>query len=223
MKDDRTLRWQAGFTLLELLVALCILSLLASLAAGVLNLGSRVWERTSERLEAVDDSYGTQAFLRRILERIYPAWINDVDHRHIDFDGNRESIIFLEALPSILAPSGYSRTSLTVDGDTGERRVILSLQDLSGHSFQQLVLLTHLQDLAFSYYGRDTTGDADEKSRARWHSEWRNEQRLPGLIKISVVFPPGDLRHWPDLTVAPRIDVDALCLPDPISHGCEGR
>ena len=38
-----------------------------------------------------------------------------------------------------------------------------------------------------------------------WVSAWRAPD-LPTLVRISLRFPAGDARHWPDIVAAPLLD-----------------
>ena len=210
----------AGFTLLELLVSLTVLGFIAALAAGALDLGSRVWERTSGTVEALDEAFGAQDFLRELLAATYPAPRGEPGRNTVEFTGTRHSIEFRAPSPLSQTSHGYVPMRLFVDDERNNRRLVLSVGEGGGEGGgdRRLVLLDRLQEAAFGFFGTDDGGT----TRA-WREDWTDRQRLPGLIRVSISFAPTDPRAWPDLTIAPVVDVDALCRPDPVSGGCEGR
>lgn len=210
-----------GFTLIELLAALSVLALLASLAAGALRLGGRIWDRTSSDLEALDEAFAAQDLLRRLLTRVYPAPVGEPGSIHVAFDGTADAIAFRAASPLPSATDGYVPMALLVDREGGRFRLVLSVSD--GGRDRRLVLLDRLSGATFDYYRSPRHDEIGMPRSGEWRARWQAEQWLPGLIRLSVSFPPGDPRWWPDLIVAPKVDVDALCRPDPLSHGCEGR
>ena len=46
-------------------------------------------------------------------------------------------------------------------------------------------------------------GYAADSTAQHWLPVW-NGTGLPPLIRISLVFPPGDHRQWPDIIAAPK-------------------
>jgi len=52
---------------------------------------------------------------------------------------------------------------------------------------------------------------------------WTLPSRLPRLVRVKIEFPDGDARFWPELLVAPRIDVDVGCVYDALTKRCRGR
>ena len=55
-------------------------------------------------------------------------------------------------------------------------------------------LLRGVQGVEASYWPHGTT--------PRWLPSW-NQAALPALVRLRIVFPPGDRRRWPDMVVAP--------------------
>ena len=79
-------------------------------------------------------------------------------------------------------------------------------------------ILTDIAELSFSYYGR-ADGDKDRF----WHESWLEQSHMPELVRIKIATLHAGSQPWPDLVVAPRIDVDANCLLDLLTRGCRGR
>jgi len=79
-------------------------------------------------------------------------------------------------------------------------------------------LLTDIEHLELSYFGRAPSGDA-----AQWHRNWSQQSSLPQLVRIQVRFHAGDTRLWPELLVAPRISADVTCTYDTLTKRCRGR
>jgi len=67
---------QAGFTVVELLVALTLFSLLCTLLFGNVRFGLKAWQRGLAHTERVDHSMIVQNLLRRIIGEVYPLFIN---------------------------------------------------------------------------------------------------------------------------------------------------
>lgn len=198
-------RRDAGFTLLEIVVALAVLGiLLATLTQGV-RFGLAAFDRqdrmvaTGSRLEAVDRT------LRRLIEQLDPGTTTDGD----TVVGTHHGLAFRSSLPMSVSAAvpgqpdgsptdGPADLRLSIDH---EHRLIL---DWLPHRHavptgptpppHVETLLTGLERLDISYYGDGI-----------WLNEW-SQNKPPRLIRIRLVFPDGDPRHWPDLVAAPARD-----------------
>ena len=73
MKRDAISRAsEAGFSLVELLVSLVLLSMVAAILASGLSLGQIVWRRSEEHVQASRAMFDAQAALRRLLDNMQP-------------------------------------------------------------------------------------------------------------------------------------------------------
>src|SRR5580693_8593167 len=86
-------RKSAGFTLVELLVALALFSLLTLALFGSVRFGTAAWARVTSHAEENDASIHAQDLLRHLIEDAYPLFLSDdPTQRHIDFNGSRRSL-----------------------------------------------------------------------------------------------------------------------------------
>ena len=190
---------QAGFTLIELIVALAVLALVTGLVGAALSLGTRGLDR-ADRVQARLAAIGpAQAFVRNRLETALPrVW--PTDRGEIAFDGTAERIDFVAALPPHLAVGGDH--ALRLELAAGELRA--SWQPLSGGGAGFADVLAdrapHPLDglgasARFAFFGPARPGEPPS-----WQSAWQGRDRLPALIRLTA---PG--AGWPDLVVAPRV------------------
>ena len=111
----------AGFTLVELLIALTLVGLLATLVFGGVRLAARAWGRTDDRAAEAADRWAVANVLRDAIAGAYPAFASsDPRDRTIAFDGEAGSLTLLAPLPQAIAagvtvahgrsPAGPSRT-----------------------------------------------------------------------------------------------------------------
>ena len=194
-------RGDAGFTLLEIVVALVVLGiLLATLSNGV-RFGLAAYDRqdgmvaTAGRLEAVDRS------LRRLLTLLDPGTPTDGN----SVVGTHHALVFRAPLPPAAADhavgvpaDGLSDLRLSVDD---RHRLVLAwlphrhvLPTGPAPPPHETVLLENVERIDVDYWGKEA-----------WHQQW-HETRTPALIRIRIVFPDNDPRHWPDIVVAPLRD-----------------
>lgn len=193
----------AGFTLLELLVGLVVLGfLIAGLGQG-LRLGLSAWDVQSRIVEARDQLDSTDRALRQLLTHIEPG----VGARSIRFSAKPDRLDFRSELPSTVTLA-TRRIDASLLVDTRHRLVLRwtprlherALGDLDKE--QETELLEGVAQIEFSYrHPADANGRGGE-----WRQEWL-EPMLPGLIKVHLVFPKNDGRHWPDIVIAPALDL----------------
>lgn len=57
-----------------------------------------------------------------------------------------------------------------------------------------------VQSVAFFYFG-----NSDPNRAPAWHVEWRNQPRLPLLVRVHIAFADRKRAQWSDLVVAPHV------------------
>lgn len=214
-----------GFSLVELLVALAILSLMFAMASGGLTFGARVWERTYAGSDATEDLVLVDRFLRRTISSIYPYMVDvDFKTRYVDFSGEAQRMRFIgPALPQ-MQHTGLTRYEIGGRAADGGQKLVLrwcpidscrSEADFLNHA-SEVDILDDTGAVAFRYGANDGIGDD-------WQMSWTRRERLPDRIQVS--FDRDDTRGgaWPVLVASPRVDQDARCVFDPISKKCRGR
>jgi general secretion pathway protein J len=218
------LRNQAGFTLIEALVAVTLLGLLSIALTRGLWFGVDAWARGSAHSDQLSRILAVQGLLRDVVGQAYPYFLSaDPTHTYVDFEGTSESLVLLAPAPVAFGSAGRSRFRLSVVKRDGRSDLIMTSQaELAAadapSTVEKKTLLTGAATVAFSYVGnlRSDTG-------AGWHDRWIGQTALPQLLRIRVRFPEGDSRLWPDLVIAPRIAADVGCVYDQLTKQCRGR
>jgi general secretion pathway protein J len=213
---------EAGFTLVELLVALALFSLLCTLLFGNVRFGMRAWQYGAAHAEQVDHTLVVQGLLRRIIEEAYPLFLTgDPTHPHVDFNGKRTSLDFLSPAPNAAGPGPRYRFRVTADKVGGKTDfVMMSRPELVSAEDANIrtVLLADVERVEFSYFGA-TLSD----STAQWRDDWMQQAAAPQLVRVRTWFPAHDGRTWPDLLVTPRISADVNCVYDALTKRCRGH
>jgi general secretion pathway protein J len=217
---DRRAGTDSGFTLVETLVALVVVSLLSAALYQAFLLGNRAWTGLSARAAAIDEIAVAQRLLRQLLEQSYPLPAPTAQGFRVDFRGERSSITFWTPPPDIWRyPGGYIPARISMRETEGGKQLVLSLSELNGaqRTTEDVVLLRGLDTVTFEYFG--PAGSA----APAWTPSWTDRAVQPGLVRLRVTFPDGDRRRWPDLVVNPKITLDAECVHDPLTQRCRGR
>jgi len=206
-----------GFTLIEVLVAFTLLSLVLAITFGGLRLGARAWQSGEEAVERVEEFHTTYALLRRFVARAYPlTWGDALADRRFAFVGEEDSFSFVALFPSY--PSLPGPQLVTVETEESDEGESLRLrwkpfepdedETRDADPVEDHILVEAPVMATFAYFG-DPEGGEDRD----WRDSWEAETAFPQLVRLSVV--PSDGRvPWPDLVLPVAIDMDVDCLFD---------
>lgn len=205
---------EAGFTLMELLVAMALLGLLSLALFSGIRLGARSWDTGTRRMEQLNDVEVAQSLLRRQLGTARGLTLFDADDRNgSSFVGAPDSLFFAAPLPAHRGIGGPYGFALRIVRRPGGRDLVLAWRlhrpeqepSVTGEFEEETVLLSDVADVAFEYYG------APERNREPdWFERWNGADGMPLLVRVEVEFPAGDGRSWPMLTVAPALSEPSL-------------
>ena len=200
--EDRR-RKTSGFTLLELLVALLLLSAIFLLLTSGLQFGTKIWNSSEPQLGGVAETVTVQQLLRRVLSGAGPLIFEDTNlHRRVFFVGNEHSVRFIAPVPERLGVGGlYEVAIYATDGDKPRNRLVMTwrlVRQAEQPSETQVkerrsVLMDRITQIRFAYFGHQGL-----KEPARWYNEW-DGLALPTAIRLRVTFNDG--APWPDLVV----------------------
>ncbi len=192
---------EAGFTLLEILVALVVLGfLMRGLAEGT-RFGRRAGETATTLVDRGADMDAMERVLRALIEVADPGDVNDP----VPFHGQPRTLTFVSRLPASAAGAFVTRNAEMALGVDSKHRLVLRWS-LHPHAErltkpeppQETVLLEGVDHIAFSYQRGQGQGGG-------WVETWEQQPTLPRLVRVTVEFPKDDRRHWPALEVGPML------------------
>lgn len=215
-----------GFTLLELMIALVLMSLILMLLFAGLDLGSRSWQKSNQKTQRQSSERLTFDYLRRTLGGMRNEHLIEGDKTEPLFSGEHHSLRWVGPTASQAGIGGASLFRLELHGDEEEETVLLLKR-----------WLYHPEVLEqASAKGRDWRTPASEKETpaadeqvsgvrysehrllsgatqmeldyygsqqrgipSEWHHEWKAPRKLPLLIRLRLHYPD---RVTPPLVVA---------------------
>ena len=188
---------EAGFTLLEILVALVVLGfLLVGLSEGT-RFGLRAWDTETRLVERQSDLDGADRLLRGLVAQAAPGAPNDPP----PFHGEKHRVEFLTRLP--VAGEGLpTRDAEVALGVDQQHRLVLRWAPrphaerlTPAAPPRETVLLEGLDHIDVSYARWPEQGGG-------WVDTW-DLPSVPALVRITLAFPKDDRRHWPVIETAP--------------------
>jgi len=217
----------AGFTLIELVVALALLALISGMLFGSLSMGARAWDGGEAKAADVSSMRQAQAFLREQIEAELPLRVKKGAELPLMFAGESNEIRYAAALPPRVQDGGayFFRLAVAKNGEKSQLILERTIPDPAATQNPEFtdaehsVLADGIAELKVSYYGRDANAaDVDAPS---WRDRWDDKQRLPLLMRIEVTPVKG--ARWPPLVVEPRRAPESACASyDPVHNRCVG-
>lgn len=207
------MRGSRGFTLVELLLALVLMSMLLALAYGGLRASTRATDKGQEILEESGRIRMAHQFVRKQLNQMATLTFaeNEADGTRVMFQGDTKKIRFVAPMPGYLGFGGPQVQELAiVSGDEGEM-LVLSHALLQGFEEENLyvrdpiVLIDKIDSADFNFLGRNEEGELNP-----WVGQWERTETLPVSVSLDIEFTEDVYLKWPLLTASVRVDATAL-------------
>jgi general secretion pathway protein J len=208
-------RAQGGFTLMEVLIAATLLSVMLVIITGTLRVGADSWNAGEERMAKASRLFIVGNFLRTHLGAMLPL-AGTIRNGQMEpaFRGGRDTLAYVAAMPEQVRAAGIFRFELYLskNGDTQDLRVAIKPYQggpdtgETAETVDDLALVEGVRSLKLAYLSRrEPAGSLDmtrpQIQRQEWQEEW-TENQLPAAIRIDLA-PEGE-DPWPSLFIAPR-------------------
>jgi general secretion pathway protein J len=197
-----------GFTLVELLVAIMILTLFMTASMGAVRIASRSWEAGHSRANATEEMRAVADFLRRQFAQMPPLTWSDGNEKRLMFSGNEKRLRFVASAPQFAPGAGmliYTLAAETID-DVDTLTLSYAPFDPGNEKFgeplysEQVTLATGFDAVSFDYYGSATEDDSPS-----WTHRWRRDaERYPAVIRLRTREDDNGT-GWPDLVYTVRL------------------
>lgn len=188
-----------GFTLLELLVVMALLSLLMLGMGSALRSTARVEQGVDARLARADAMRVTSEFLRTVLSRVsarqgVPSEARPDAHA---FAGSADSLWWLGVMPARHGAGGMHHFRLGIEA----AGLVLRYQAWRGEALpdwdraESQLLLAGATRLALRF-------EDDRHMPSRWVDDWTAPEALPRRVSLAVGTPS---EAWPAIVVQMRL------------------
>lgn len=194
-------RLQAGLTLVEVIVALAVLSLIVLALGASLRGLSQSAARVDQRVDAIDEMRVGIAFLRDVLERTSPVRVSGPERRLL-FDAGEASLAWVAVMPARFGAGGRFAFRLATEPlDDGSQGLVLRYAPWSAEATafpdwaqaEHRVLAHRVESLALAYGGQ---GLAEG-----WQAGWIDKDKLPPRLRLDLTTAGG---AWPPVVLPVR-------------------
>ena len=207
-----------GFTLLELLISLVLISLVSLGVYGALGFGADALERGTSRSIENQRVRAALALIVRKLKSAYPLMLLVDGERLVYFFGGEEELRFVASAdrPEI---GGLEKVSYFIKEDEdGEHGLWMRIsaptlpadlaEEREGSLYLEAEVLSDVDELVWEYFGQRQNEDEEA-----WHESWNGEEepKLPQAVRLSWRAQVSNLpNEW-------RIEVP-IQVQDPVSE-----
>lgn len=214
-----TFRHAMGFTLIEVLIAMTLLSIMVVLLFTSMRICAQSWEQGENKITDVNEVAVVYNFFQRHLSLAIPLWndfltqndpnaasqlesggLTENENKIFSFQGKKQFLQFVSAFPASAGRSGMQLFSIQPQQQDGEQVINVTLTPFfpvaEGEEWrpEEVVLLRHVSDFTLSYFGA-----ADAGSDGSWQDEWLEKDVQPQLVKISINTTNGVF--WPEMII----------------------
>ena len=186
-----------GFTLLELIVAFTMLSLILVMILGALRLGSASWERGEAQSEKYQKMRMVSSLLSQQVKSAFPYKIKatKAESDYIAYLGSRDSLRFVSTF-SMKAKKSEGLVFVIYRaeerGSSGKRLMLCEQRVLNKDFLEEtpeeekfFPLLEGLSDFGFEYFQ-----DEEEEENGEWVESWdgKDKMELPLQVRMTAYW-----------------------------------
>ena len=201
-RASRRVARQSGFTLLELLIAITILSLFMTASMGAVRIASKSWAAGQERTDLTEEMRSVTDFLRRQFAQMPPLKIGEGKDQRLAFSAAETGLRFVAPGPQYSLGAGLFIFTLAGETIDGNRSLTLryapfdpdSERFVQPESSEAMILAWGFEEISFQYYGAQT-----EKEAPAWHGLWNADADYYPLAVRIRTRKSTDGEGWPDL------------------------
>lgn len=206
-------RRAGGFTLVELLLAITLLSILLGLAYGGFRASTRAADRGQDILQESSRLRLAHQFVHRQINQMLPMSFSSAEDgdEPMVFEGSTNRIRYVGPMPGYLGFGGPQVQELSiVNGEEG-MALVLSHALLQGFEESRMterapiMLIDGIESATFMFQGRDELGEPSS-----WQANWDETHMLPLAVSLQMEFDEDAHMGWPELIASVKIDGMAI-------------
>ena len=207
LKINNTKHQQTGFSLLEMLIAFSLVSLLFLALFASFHTVARSWESSEKRMKKIEDRQIISMWLQTQLQqmvvlKLKPSIENPANY---SFVGEKKMLRFTALLQPMQQKGGLYFIELFVQAtqqNTQQQTLAMRYApyrpDISWEeAFDKTVSVPIYQDFhrfSFAYLQIESTDGT-----AKWLEQWNDQQRFPRLLKIRLEASQSE--PWADIII----------------------
>jgi general secretion pathway protein J len=181
----RFLIGQRGFTLLELVIAIALLSMIVLIIAGAMRLGFRSTESGQKKIEALERFRTSLNIIESQVQSAFSIRQTGLklDESFTQFKGDRSSMQFRSTYSLLGGSRGPVLMVYAVREESGGMKALFGTESsvAAPDSAKEVRLVEKAGDIYFEYF---VIGPTDEKGK--WSFEWTSKDTIPDKVRLNI-------------------------------------
>ena len=185
-----------GFTLIEILIALSLLSVMMLMLFAGLRIGAKSWDKGENKLVQVTEMTSVHNFFHNQLAASLPLWDDFTEKKkQFSFQGTSTTLQFVASLPASSKRLGLQRFNIRLENNKIEVAVKPFYPSLDSNKWkiEAVTLVDKIARLNITYFGNESI-----KETPQWQTSWQYDH-LPKLISIEIESLKKN--YWPTIVL----------------------
>jgi general secretion pathway protein J len=199
-------RLAKGFTLIEVLIAMTLLSLMVVLLFASLKICAESWEKGESKMADSNQVAVVYHFFQQHLATAQPLRddFSVKEQSTLAFQGEGQSLQFVGEFPASAGKAGAQLFSLRLqEFDDGKAIVVAlkpfyPLEEGKEPPKEEVVLIKRVRSLELAYLGDDGMG-----GESSWQNQWLERETQPQLVKVRIELESAIF--WPEMVIELKV------------------
>jgi type II secretory pathway component PulJ len=211
MIDEDPVNREAGFTLLDVLVALVVAGLAGSILIGLVSFVDRTSARVSTKMQMTEGLLAVKQIFLSLNQQAFSPSFNDPSGSRPR--GTEAEFSIRTQGPRILGLDRATVFHLASKPAGNSEQLILTWQDPGTSVEHREVILPDVEEAVFAYLGREKASET-----RTWRSSWQANDAQLEAVRLSVRT--RTMRAPIDIVAPVRATLPSACLRNPRHPGC---
>lgn len=190
--DTSTAASSQGFTLLELMISIVLLSVIILIIFSAARLGFRSIDIGGKKIEGLERNRNSMNIINAQVQSMAPLTYtapNAKNPRPNYFKGDGGHLQFSTNYSIWGGERGHVVVSYRVESDNNGKQGLYAAENTVGvEDYKETKLLDSLEKLSFEYFYK---GPTDEKGG--WIEEWTDDTAIPVKIRLNIIIGRSDI------------------------------
>jgi general secretion pathway protein J len=173
-----------GFTLLEVLVSIALITLIVAIVGASMRMGYRSIEKGENKATALERFKVSLSLMDAQIQSAMPLKTTDDEINRYLFEGKKDSLKFASNYSLMGGQRGYALVAYNVQTDVDNKHALFIQENTVGMENQkEIKLLEGLDDIHFEYFFKEPTAE-----EGQWVEEWTDTTAMPEKVRIHLAW-----------------------------------